>query len=334
MNKYQAALQALLGDDLKMDAKDSPFLLEELTQIESEIYKVEYPDLMARQLLPFKSSGLNPGAESFVYRVYDWFGVARFVTGDSDDLDLVSIAGERFSQKVEMIGDAYAYNVSELAAAQMSGFPLEREKAMAAAEAIERKIDKTTAKGDPQVGFKGFLNHSDVTIATTAANGTSSGTSWASKLALTDGTGPTKILADLHTFLQGMSTTSKGKIRPDRMIMPQSLYSLIATTPMSDTGQSDATILSMFLKTSPFIKTAEQIAVWYEADDAAANGLGRIVAYKADRRYMEVYEPVTTRSLPAQPKNFKFVVPLYSKYGGLVLRQPLAVKYLDGAETP
>ena len=61
-------------------------------------------------------TGLNPGAASFVYRVYDWFGVARFITGRSDDLDLVSVAGERFSQKVEMIGDAYDYDVDELAA--------------------------------------------------------------------------------------------------------------------------------------------------------------------------------------------------------------------------
>jgi len=333
MNKYLHALTQLLGATLKMDSKDSPFLLEELTQIEAEIYKVEYPDLMARQVVPFKSTGLNPGAASFVYRVYDWFGVARFVTGRSDDLDLVSVAGERFSQKVEMIGDAYDYDVDELAAAQMSGFPLDREKALAAAEAIERKIDHTVAKGDPETDFEGFLNHSAVTIETTAANGVASATTWASKLALTDGTGPTKILADLHAFLQSIATDSKGKIRPDRLVMPQSLYSLIATTPMSSTGYSSETILSTFLKTSTFIKSDAQITVWYEADNAAANGKGRMVAYKADRRYMEVYEPVTVRSLPAQPRNFKFIVPLYSKFGGLVLRQPLAVRYLDGAES-
>jgi hypothetical protein len=331
MSKHLKAIETLLGQtESKADAKDSPFLALQLEQLETEIYKTEYPDLMFRQVMPVKSSGLNPGAETFAYRVYDWFGAAKFISSKTEDLPLVDFAGEKFAGKFELLGAAFKVSLDELMAAAFAGVAIEAEKSSAAAESIERKLDSVAARGDVEVGFKGFLNHSDVTIIATQT--AESVTTWAAKLALASGKGPTHILNDLHYAAQKIVTDSKGKIRPDRMVIPTQLYGLIATTPMNSTGQSDATILSTFLKTSPFIKSESQISVWYQADTASAGGTGRIVFYKADRRYMEFYESQPLKVLPGQPKGLCVTVPMYAKCGGLVLRMPPAIRYLDGAE--
>jgi len=315
---------------VREDALDSSFMALQLQQLEAEIYRQVYPDLKWRTIMPVKNSGLNPGAESFAWRKYDTFGVAKFFANMAMDLPLVGIKGEKFVSKVEALGDGYDISVDELLAAAMANLPLEQEKASFAAEAIERLMDNTAAKGDTALGFEGFVNQSTAVIDTAAT--VSGQTTWAQKLTLTNNGGPIAILKDLHDHLFAMDLATYGKIKPNRLLMSQFAMNILSTTQMSTAGSNNRTILQQFLESSPYIRSMEQIDTWFHLNNASSTSLTRIVSYCYDRRYIEAYVPKEIEVLPAQPHGFTWKVPMWAKFGGLVNRMPMSIRYLDGVE--
>src|SRR5262252_1334741 len=180
---------------------NTAFLATELEALEAEFHRPLHTPLPFRQAVPVKNSGFPPGAETISYKVMDWTGEAKFISNAADDLPLVNVAAGKEGQRVHNVGAAYQVTLPELQAASMANLPLEREEALAAAEAIERKLDKVAAVGETGLGIYGVLNAdgAGVAINTPAANGTGSGTLWSTKLG-----SPYTILADLNKLLSDM----------------------------------------------------------------------------------------------------------------------------------
>ena len=75
--KRQAGPRRLDFAQLRVDDADhNAFFARSLWEIEQQIYKVEYPELIAKSLIPPKV-GVNPAAKTFAYRMFDRFGVAK-----------------------------------------------------------------------------------------------------------------------------------------------------------------------------------------------------------------------------------------------------------------
>ncbi len=306
----------------RMDAAyDTMFLARELTQIESEQYRVQYPDIEFRQHIPIKNSGLNPGAKFFVYRVWDYMGMAKWISSYADDLPNVAIRSKEVASTAQAFGNSYQFSAEELMQASMAGLPLEREEANAAFEFMERFMDQVAWLGDAAVGMLGFLKHPNVGVTTPAADGTGSATTFASKT-------PAQILRDLYAVSLAMQTRSKKLFTADTLLLPPSLYGFIATKPVSDL-QPLTTVLDVFKATDPYVKNVMAGPAYMETADAAGTG-PRAVFYKKDPRAMSVYIPLEPRAIPPQERNLAVIVNIWGKLGGFILRQPLAMQYVDG----
>lgn len=328
MTEKLKMLAALIGGviahspvaSLRQDAAyDTAFLARELTQIETEMYRVEYADLEFRKHIPIKNSGLNPGAKFFVYKVWDYFGLAKWISDYADDLPNVAVRAKEEVSYAASFGDSYQFSAEELMNASMAGLPLEREEANAAFEFCERLMDQAAALGEPALRMLGFLNHPAVGITTPLNDGTASSTYFSAKT-------PRQILRDLYAVSQLMSDRSKKKFQPNTLLLPPSIYGLISTTPVSD-GAPETTILKVFLATDPYIKTVD---TWNRLETAGATGGPRAVFYRKDPKAMQLYIPMEPKATPPQERNLAVVVNVWGKFGGLVLRQPLAMQYMDG----
>jgi len=266
-------------DGLREDAAyDTAFLARELTQIESEMYRVEYEDIQFRNFIPIKNSGLNPAAKFFVYKVWDYFGFAKWISDYADDLPRVGLRAKEVVATCKDVGDSYGWSAKELMQAGMAGISLEREEARAAFEFIERKMEDAAVFGASEVGMLGWANHPSVSITTAAANGNSNGGSSSTQFQHKT---PAQILTDLHTFVFTMRNRAKQKaaFTPNTLALPPTIYGLISVMPVSDL-QPTTTVLDVFIKTNPYVKT---VVEWDKLETADGHVMTNGVATGAPR---------------------------------------------------
>jgi hypothetical protein len=246
------------------------------------------------------------------------FGMADWITPGADDLPDVSVRGEKFSSNVEGIGASYHYTTQDLRAAAFAGMPLTNKLASAAGMSIERKMDQAAALGQTELGMFGFAKHPNVPVDTAADNGSGS-TLWSAKTA-------DQILADLLTLTNTMWEATLELYAPDTLILPTSLYSLIARKLTGvDVKQ---TVLNVFKATDVHI---QNVYSWNRLEGAADDGGARIVAYKRSTDVLEAAVPMEMIQHEPEKRNLKFWVPMEARFGGVIVYKPLAMRYLDGA---
>lgn len=301
-----------LLNDTRTDAMHGAFIEQQLQSIEAAVYEVKYPELKARTFFPLKTD-VNEGAETFAYRISDYFGEAEFIAHYADDLPMTGYRTDKRVGRVEGIGNAFSYSVQELRAAAMAGTSLDSELAKAAMRVHERKVDNTAAFGNDALGFAGGLRHPDVAVLTAAAP-------WATAT-------PQQILADLHRMANSIVEDSKGVWVPDTLGMDIAHYNLINSTLLEPTGDTGTTILRAFLNTNAYVKQAEY---WHKFATASDTGGARALCYQRSGEVVQLVIPMEPRMHEPEKRGLRYVRPIESRFGGVIVRQALAMRYMDG----
>ena len=123
-----------------MDADGAFFFQRQLEHIKAKSYDVVYADLPARSLFPVSNDG-GMGVTSIVYRTYDQSGTAKIINSYASDLPRADVAGKETRIPVRALGIAYAYNIDEIQASQLTGAALDQRRANAARRSIEQRIN-------------------------------------------------------------------------------------------------------------------------------------------------------------------------------------------------
>jgi hypothetical protein len=301
-------------DNIRNDAGETASFTRALEFIIAETYRIEYPELRARQFIPIDTR-VPAGANSFTWRIWDWAGMAKIISNYADDLPTVEIMSAEIPQLCKGLGIGYTYSLQDLRNSAFMGMNLDTEKSTAARRAHENLFDTLAAFGDATVGLPGFLNNANVPII--SAPGTLVG-SWNTCT-------PQEALDDLHAISASVYTVTKGAGQADTMLLPPVRYKRLSTLRMS---QYDKTpVLRAFLEADPYIKAVDQ---WNYLDTADQAGTGpRAVAYKRDPNVAAMVEPMPFTQHPPQAKNLGFTVPCESRVGGVSVKQPLKMAYAD-----
>ena len=160
--RIQDAGTVVLNDD------NAVFFQRQLEFIEAQTYDTLYPELEAREAFGVDTTG-GPGVTTLTYRSYNHVGKAQVINARATDLPKSSLSGKEYSITVKSVGTAYDYDIDEVAAASVTGLPLEARKAMAATRGYEQYVNSTAWYGDAANGFVGFFDHPDITKANVAA---------------------------------------------------------------------------------------------------------------------------------------------------------------------
>ena len=301
-----------IAAELRLDSRETAFFARELETIKARTYDIEYPELKARQFVPVSHDG-GPNAEKITYRQWDSFGMAQIIAHWADDLPHVELAGKEFSINVSDIGIAYGYSKREIAASAAAGKNLPTLKGEKAKEYCERRVDYILTSGIPEKGYPGLVNHPNVSILTLPTG------TWASASA-------ENILADMNYMVTQIVTNTKQTHYPDTMVLPTALFMLISQKVAGN--QLADTVLGIFLKTNPFIKSVE---TWVKLDTAASDGSGRVLCYKRDPAVLEGEICQEFQQEAPVVKGRGFEVETSVRIAGVVLRAPLALAYADNA---
>lgn len=323
----------LQSKGIRADISDTAMFLRTLTYIYKELYKIEYPQLKAREIIPIDTS-VDSGAEYFVYRQMDRQGTAKVIQPMGDDLPRVVASGREYMGRIYSLGVSYAYTIQEVRASALSGIPLPDLLAQEARLAIEELIERIAAFGvtgamgtpfpqtnDAEPSF-GITNVPNATTLTSAVPG-----GW-----IAAGTTVQQILADINLATSTMYNNSFGIHTPKTLVLPTTIYSYLATTQRSPTFTDDS-LLQYVQKSNPWIT---KIIDWVQLNKAGYNqsaqfGHERVMFLNDDRRYFSMVIPQPFEQLPPQPVGLSFQIPCHARMGSMLkLLQPQAVLYLDG----
>lgn len=310
-----------------LDANESAFVARALLFVESEVYNFLIPPLEGRKFVPVDNKS-PAGAKFTSYKQYTRTGLAKFITERGMDLPTSNLYVKEYFHQFYRMGASYRYTLDDLLAAEMSsqnGGPavnIDLEHAIAAHEAIEKKLDNVSRVGSadglsPNLGLVGLLNQPAATIYT-IATGAGGGTTWASKT-------PDEVLADLYGIVAAQIAGTFKVHVPDTILLPISQYETIAGRSMGD-GRSD-TILSYFMRTTRHIKAVDS---WQFLTGAGSGSTDRMVCYKHDPRMVRHMISQEFTQMPPRFERLEYITECTAKTAGVVCSYPLSISYGDG----
>lgn len=298
--------------NFRLDSGETAAFTRQLQSVEVQIYTTEYPANRARDFIPVDGSHPN-WAASYVWRIWDWAGMAKVIADFAADLPAVDVMAAEKIQKIESLGASFSYSIQELRASSRLGMALDTEKGELARMTVENKIEALAAFGDAVVGLPGFTNMPNVPIL--SAPGSLTG-NWLG------GATPKQILADMHAMAKAVVKNTRNTHKPDTQIYPLDHYNHISETTLND--YTSETILTTFLKQSSWIRNVDS---WNYLDEADGSGGPLAITYQRNPRVVKLVIPQEFEMTPPQPTNLAFKVPCHSRYGGVSWRYPLAAVY-------
>lgn len=285
------------------------FVVKQVAHIEAQVIEQVYPDITYAQDVPVDTSA-NPFAKSVTYYAMDKVGAAKLMSGRGDDVPLANVELNEFETQVQMAGIGYGFSLEEVGHAAMLGMGLDSMGANAANYAYERFVDNTVYTGNADAGFNGLYNYPGIT--TTAAGGV-----WAGLTAQ-------QIIAELNAMLIAPYQESNGVELPNTVRMPLDVMADLSSRQLAP--ETDTTIMDFILRKNVWtVQTGQPLNVRgdYRLTD-------RVVAYHNSTNVLKMHMPMALRFLPVQPVNLEYKVPGMFRLGGLDIRRPTAVRYLDG----
>lgn len=332
------AVEALIASGKIIGDDTGVFFQRQLEYIQAQSYDVLYPDLMGRNVFPLNTEG-GEGINSITYRSYDKRGETAIIAGKATDLPRGDISGKEYSITVKSLGNAFGYSRQELAAAKLTGMPLEARKAEATRRSYEEKVNQLIWFGSAENSLSGLYGGKagepwdTVPKTQVAAPSAGSNRTWGGG----DKT-PDEVIADLTSACVKMYSETKKLFRPDTILISVEKKQYLMNTPRSDV--SDVSIMNWFLANNQFIKSADafkdinELEGIYDTaggafDPAGQKGEGfTIMASGADNA--RIREPFPYMHLPVQYEGLEFVVNCYGRFAGIEMIRPAAFQHFYG----
>jgi len=280
-----------------------------------ELFKYEYRDTpWASGELVSISTNVDAGAREVSWLTKGNTGSADIVADNANDIPTADIEGELNINKAYTIATAIQYSTQDIRQSRMQGlFDIASDKAVAAREAHDRKLDELIRLGDVPRAITGIVNASG-SFHVTAATGT-----WATVATAA------QILADFNSGYAAVYTGTTGVERPNTVVFPSTVWPRIST--LQNSTASDASVLDYLKKAYP------EITLWRPdagLDTAGDAGGACVMIYNRDRARIRGIMPMALKPTPLEQKGLVFKMVFESRYAGLAIPRPRSICKLSG----
>jgi hypothetical protein len=296
------------------------FVTAQGRNIETAIYKRRYPNFDYAPHVPVVTEG-NPWSIGTQFRISDWAGQAKFVSGKAHDIPFVKTTRELQSHDFLMIAAGWEWSIEEVEQAQLYGISVRNDDAMAGDAAVQMKLYDIAMVGDSEVGWTGLVNDPNVPSA-------------AGGYGVWSGNSVDEILTDINTGLATVRTQTGETEFADTVRLPPEAFRFIATKRLGTDG-SMGTVLQYVRANNVY--TAEtgnplDIAPLRSLADVPDGGDGgRAIYYRKDPEVLRFHLPLPRMVLQVnQVGLMAFEQGVISRTGGTEIRLPKAMFYQDG----
>lgn len=299
-------------------------LITSFYNMEATVYQRRYPNYDYAALVPVVTEG-NEWALGTMFTSADFAGRAEWLNTKGFDMPYADVIRDAGMHTFHLGGIGYEWSFGEIQQAAMAGRDLPAEKAFAARRVSEVFLWNTCMTGASEKGMEGLTNSTLVTASMAPADGTGAATTFASK------TGE-QIARDINNLLLGIVTGTNEAEMADTLLLPFSVISYMTTTRMA-AGQPE-TIMEWVRRNNVYTQETGQpllIRSLRSLIGRGAGGTNRMVAYRRDPEVVRFHLPMPHRFLPPfQKSSMTWEVAGIFRTGGVEVRLPLAIRYLDG----
>ena len=209
------------------------------------------------------------------------------------------------------------------------GYRLDADRAMSARRAYEEFVWGALIFGNAPKGFVGLASNPTITVAPAAPVGAQNGATnsplWANKT-------QDQKMADLNTALAGVYVGSNTVEWADTALLPISRLLDIGSAARGPS--SDTTTLKFLRESNAYTATTGKpltILGLRGLETAGTGGTARIIAYRRDPTVLKAHVPMPHKFLdPMRAGAMMYEVPGIFRFGGLDVKRPGAMRYVDG----
>lgn len=302
-----------------------PFVIAQGRNIEREIYRRKYPMFNYAAAVDVVTEG-NAWSIGTTFFTLDWAGEAKWLSGGGTDMPFNSVQRDMASHDFFMLGSGWEWNLEEVNQAALYNFGLNDEKAMSAADKIERKLNAVAMVGDTEKNWTGLINSSLVSRVDVANDGTGASTFWTAK-------SNDLIRRDINNLLRSVQTQTKEIEYADTLALPPEALAILSTRVIDGTSDAVVTLLDQIRRTNLYTATTGQpltILSIRELATASQDGGGRMVAYRKSKEVVRFHLPMPKQVLGVHQKSIMgFETGLIARTGGTEIRLPGAMAYAD-----
>jgi hypothetical protein len=300
------------------------FAVQTAQIIEPQVYEIQYPEVQYPNLLPVDTSG-NEWAKSIGFYVTDKVGQAAWFNHLAADVPFADITRAKYEVGVEMAAAGYYWTMEEIGQQMMiPNLNLMTARASAARRASEEMIDRIAFFGDTVKNWTGVTNDANVTITNAPADGTGSSALWSAKTA-------NLIARDLNLILTGIYTTSLTTEIADTVLLPPDRFTTLAQSIVTNTAVTGLTLVQQSNAYTALTGNPLNIRTVRGLETAGAGGVARAIAYRNDMEILKLHLPMPFNFRPVmQTTPLRFDVPGIFRTGGVEIRRPGSMRYLDG----
>lgn len=307
----------MFGITHQVDAQTAmAFVVEQNAHIEQKVNKTVYPEITYQNMIPVDTSA-HPFTQTVVFFSDDMFGQAKWVNGNADDIPMAGTNRNMHKSAVHTAAIGYGYGWEEVNQAVRLGYNLQADDAVAARRAYEEMVQRIAYFGDPSKNMQGLLNYAGIAIQ--AATGKIE--------TLTED----QILQHFNNLVLDTAIATNYTSIADTVMVSPRVLNYLATKRLGDTQE---TLLAWLLKNNTYTAMTGRpllIRALLELEKAGSAGVSRSIGYRRSDDVMKMHIPMPHRFLPVWQRGaLTWEVPGVFRLGGLDIRKPVEVRYLDG----
>ena len=308
------------------DQRALGFMLSQTALIQKEIYYLQYPDVDFRRLVPVSTEGTGWESEIQHFSA-DILGEMKEINAQTTVFPLVNIEHSEHQVRIADYGVAMKYGLKEIKQALMvPGRNLKREQMRGMRRAHDQTHWELILKGRTDLGWDGLINNSNVTSTTASADGAGNSTKWDDKTA-------EQIILDINKAIEGVYTESNTVLLSDTVALPPGVLAALSSKFISGTSVSVARwIMENSVYTTMTGRKLNMIEI-RGLENAAASNEGRMVVYKRDPMVLTYHLVMPLMIFEPQQHLLSWTIPAMSRSGGLEIKLPKAIRYVDGIST-
>lgn len=309
------------------DSQALSFLQQTHAHVEAELYRVKYPEYNYADLM-FVDTSASEWARTVTFYSANSIGKADWFNASATNMPRADVDISQHNHSIQMAAIGYGYNIEEVSFAKLAGpvGNLDQERMFSARREYEKFMYGLAVAGDASKNMDGIIDYTGVTATTAPADGAGSATTFASK------TGD-QIARDINGTLSAMNVDSLGVELANTLVMPIAQFNLLSTKRMGTNGD-EITVLEWLMKYNVYTAQTGQplkIRMLRGLSGVGDGGTDRLMAYVNDRDVVKFHLPMAHRFMPVyQTGPMLFEVPGIFRTGGVEVRRPNAMRYLDG----
>ena len=328
---FENGVPMKLKEAAYIDANSASVALQlQLRSRDPRIFNALQRDLYFQEDIDYNEGQAVPGSETYSFRMFTRVGKANLV-GANGNVSMIEMTGEEFVLRNKNIGLGFMLTRQELRSMLMANYPVRTEKQAACLRGFAETLNSYAYFGCTDLKETGLLNNASIGYDQ-AVPSTTAGTSrlWTGKT-------NDEILADVLTLSANMRAQHKGKIRPNRLLLPIQ-YADILAKPFSSGNASNVTVGMMIQRS---LATAigldadtqsQQIMIGFRNECALgyyANAtLNVMCLYEKNPTMLEYLVAMPVTFYPDQYSNLNMEVPGEAEVVGTVLRNAMVARIM------